>query len=124
MKVFLIIFLASIALLAVECPEKLFSGHDIIGKGSYVGLDSSNALEMAALIASDDLAKQVSKVMQEEISKINNETFSTQITTKYTTLLKKYKVVVKEYDSKKHKANVVLKIQNSVARSLLCDSLH
>jgi len=120
MKKVLMILLMTISLFSDDCPKTLFLGHDIIGKGMYVSINSNEALEMASLIALDDLGKQVSSLLQEERSMIENETFSSQMTTRYKTVLKAYEVVSKQYDPKRHEAKVVLKIKNTVAKEHLC----
>jgi hypothetical protein len=123
MKIFITLLFIHVYLFADGCPENLFSGKDITAEGLYVSMNSNEAFEMATLIAMDALAKRVSKVFQEEITQMENETFSMDITTEYTTLLKQYEILYKEYDMKQHKAKVVLKIKNSVARSHLCNAL-
>lgn len=123
MKRWVMVLLLSTSLFSDECPKDFFAGHDIIGKGVYDSSHSDEAIEMASLIAHDDLAKQVSSVFQEERSKIENEAFATQMTTRYSTILEGYEVVSKQYDPKTHRAKVVLRLRDSVARAHLCRSL-
>ena len=79
---------------------------------------------MATIVAEDDLAKQISSVLQEERSSIENEKFSMQMTTSYKTLLHSYEVVSKKYDSKRKRAEVVVKISRQQARKALCKKSH
>ena len=118
-KVVISVFFSLIAT-ANSCTQRI--DHDIFAKGIYISDNAHEALEMATLVAQENLAKQFSAVLQEEDSEIENESFRSTITTSFRSVLQGYAIASKRYDRNTRKAEVVLKIDASRARSILCNS--
>lgn len=116
----IIALLISITIGAGDCPKSALAGKVFVGTGVYVSERPDEAMEMASLIALDDLAKQVGTVLQTEQSLIQEGGFSTKMTTSHATLLKGHQVVSKTYDTTSNRASVVVQIDGAVISERLC----
>ncbi|MBN2895847.1 MAG: hypothetical protein JXK05_08180 [Campylobacterales bacterium] len=123
MKAFIVLLIFSLLLIAAECPQQFFSGNGYIyGEAEYPSSDAHLAIEMATLLATDNLAKKISTVLIEESGNIYNDSFDSIIKTHYATILAGFEVVEKNYNSSTSQAKVVLRLKRQLAREIICNT--
>jgi len=115
MKYFILLITS---LLFAQCPQVVDKA--IKGRGVFKDPSPQVAMEMATLIAQDDLAKKVLAVQQKEMSKLTERSFSSKITTTLSGSIDGFSIVSKDYDAKSSRAEVFVELSQLKVNEILC----
>lgn len=117
LHVIFVLLVASLSLQAVcQSPFK----KPILAKGVFVDKNSHNAFDIATLLAQENLAKQITKVLQTETTTIETDAFKSKLHTSFSSDMDSFSIVSKRYDAVSHRAEVIIEMQAEKANELLC----
>lgn len=106
------------SLVFAQCPQPV--DKPVQARGVFKNSSMQVAMEMATLLAQENLAKKILEVHQKELSQMTDKSVSSKLTTSMNGSIDGFRIISKDYNPETSKAEVFVELSKNKVNEALC----